>query len=139
MKKLLTIFAIFFSLQSFGALIVTGQLTNTDTMKVGDGTSYVRLTVIYNPTGSVDVLADIYNGKGSYNAGKQPLTANILQVHRTYSLDSATVAGAPSSGLAGLSGKSLIDKMLFWVHQKIATLIVADNPGFTVQVVDIKL
>lgn len=139
MKKLLSIFAILFSLNSFGALIVTGQLTNTDTIKVGDGTSYVRLTVIYNATGSVDVLTDIYKGKPSYNAGKAPLTSGILQVNRTYSLDSATMATAPTSGFNALDGKSLIDKMLYWIHWKIGEKIVADNPTFTVSIVDIKL
>ena len=138
MKKLLLISAIFLSLQSFGALKITGQLTNSDSVKIGDNTSYVTLTIQFEEDGTINVLTDVYKGKPAYLAGKKTYPS-VLQVSRVYSIDSATVATAPTSGFAALSGKSLIDKFIYWIHWKVGEKIVADNPGFTVQVVDIKL
>lgn len=139
MKTITTLLAILFSLNSFAGLIVTGKLTNSDTVKIGDGTSYVRLTIIYNANGnSIDVLVDVYKGKASYNNGKSTLP-DVIQIHRSYSIDSATLATSPTSSFASQPGKSLMDKELYWIHFKIGEKIVADNPTFTVQIVDIKL
>lgn len=139
MKTITTLLAILFSLNSFAGLIVTGQLTNSDTVKIGDGTSYVRLTIIYNANGnSIDVLVDVYKGKASYNNGKSTLP-DVIQIHRSYSIDSATLATSPTSSFASQPGKSLMYKELYWIHFKIGEKIVADNPTFTVQIVDIKL
>lgn len=139
MKTITTLLAILFSLNSFAGLIVKGQLTNSDTVKIGDGTSYVRLTIIYNANGnSVDVLVDVYKGKASYNNGKSTLP-DVIQIHRSYSIDSATLATSPTSSFASQPGKSLMAKELYWIHFKIGEKIVADNPTFTVQIVDIKL
>ena len=139
MKHLIFISALFLSLNSFAGLIVTGQLSNLDTVKIGDNTSYCRLTVIYNANGtSIDVLVDVYKGKASYTAGKQTLP-EVTQIRRVYSIDSATMATSPTSNFAAQQGKSLMDKELYWIHFKVGEKIVADNPTFTVQVVDIKL
>jgi hypothetical protein len=139
MKNLILISALFLSLNSFAGLIITGSLTNSDTVKIGDNTSYARLTVIYNANGtSIDVLVDLYKGKASYANGKAQLP-QVTQIQRVYSIDSATMATSPTSSFASQQGKSLIDKQLYWIHYKIGEKIVLDNPTFSVQIVDIKL
>lgn len=139
MKNLITVVAILLSLNSFAGLNITGSLTNSDTVKIGDNTSYARLTVIYNANGtSIDVLVDLYKGKASYTNGKAQLP-QVTQIQRVYSIDSATMATSPTSGFAAQQGKSLMDKELYWIHFKIGEKIVFDNPTFTVQIVDIKL
>jgi hypothetical protein len=139
MKNLILISALFLSLNSFAGLSITGQLTNSDTVKIGDNTSYARLTVIYNANGtSIDVLVDLYKGKASYNNGKAQLP-QVTQIQRVYSIDSATMATSPTSSFGSQQGKSLMDKELYWIHYKIGEKIVLDNPTFSVQIVDIKL
>ena len=139
MKKLILLSALFLSLNSFAGLIITGSLTNSDTVKIGDNTSYARLTVIYNANGtSIDVLVDLYKGKASYANGKAQLP-QVTQIQRVYSIDSATMATSPTSSFAAQQGKSLLDKELYWIHYKIGEKIVFDNPTFSVQIVDIKL
>lgn len=139
MKHILILSALFLSLNSFAGLSITGQLTNSDTVKIGDNTSYARLTVIYNANGtSIDVLVDLYKGKASYANWKAELQP-VAQIQRVYSIDSATMATSPTSGFVGLPGKSLLDKQLYWLHQKVADKILFDNPTFSVQIVDIKL
>ena len=139
MKHLILISALFISLNSFAGLNVTGLLTNLDTVKIGDGTSYLRLTAIYNANGSsIDVLCDVYKGKASYAAGKEKLPS-VTQIQRVYTIDSATMTTSPTSNFNALSGKSLMDKELYWIHQKVSEKIVSDNPTFVVTIVDIKL
>ena len=139
MKNLILISALFLSLNSFAGLIITGSLTNSDTVKIGDNTSYARLTVIYNANGtSIDVLVDLYKGKASYTNGKAQLP-QVTQIQRVYSIDSAMMATSPISNFAAQQGKSLLDKELYWVHQQVVNKILFDNPTFTVQIVDIKL
>jgi hypothetical protein len=139
MKNLILITALFLSLNSFAGLIITGSLTNSDTVKIGDNTSYARLTVIYNANGtSIDVLVDLYKGKASYANGKAGLPP-VTQIQRVYSIDSATMATSPTSSFGSQEGKSLMDKELYWIHFKVGEKIVFDNPTLTVQIVDIKL
>lgn len=139
MKHILTASALLLSLFSFAGLNVTGNLTTLDTVNVGDGTSYLRITFIQNASGgSVDALCDLYKGKASYTSGKQQLPP-VTQLQRVYSIDSATMATSPTSGFAALPGKSLLDKQLYWLHQKVADKILFDNPSFVVSIVDIKL
>lgn len=139
MKILITAIALFLSINSFAGLIITGQLTNSDTVKIGDNTSYARLTIIYNANRtSIDVLVDLYKGKASYTNGKAQLP-QVTQIQRVYSIDSVTMATSPISNFAAQQGKSLMDKELYWIHYKIGEKIVFDNPTFTVQIVDIKL
>ena len=139
MKNLILISALFLSLNSFAGLIITGSLTNSDTVKIGDNTSYARLTVIYNAKGtSIDVLVDLYKGKASYSNGNAQLP-QVTQIQRVYSIDSATMATSPISSFGSQEGKSLMDKELYWIHFKVGEKIVFDNPTLTVQIVDIKL
>jgi hypothetical protein len=139
MKKLILLSSLFLSLNSFAGLNITGTLTNSDTVKIGDNTSYARLTIIYNNDGkSIDVLVDLYKGKSSYANGKSKLP-QVTQIQRVYSIDSATMATSPTSSFAAQQGKSLIDKELYWIHYKVGEMIVADNPTFVVAIVDIKL
>ena len=136
---LLTASALLLFLFSFAGLNVTGSLTNLDTVKIGDNTSYIRITIIQNADGkSIDVLSDVYKSKASYTNGKQQLP-QVTQIQRTYTINEDTIASCPTSGLAALPGKSLLDKYMYWIHQKIANQILFTNPTFTVSIVDIKL
>ena len=142
MKHLILLSALFLSLNSFAGLQVTGQLTSsTDTSayKIGDNTSYFRLTYIFNADGnSIDVLMDGYKNKASYTNKKKTLEQSA-QVNRVYTINSDTLASAPITNFNALNGKSLLDKLDYWIHQRVMNQILFTNPTFVVSIVDIKL
>jgi hypothetical protein len=66
-------------------------------------------------------------------------TKTVNEINPLYIIDATEILTAPIAGFNSLLGKSLYDKFLYWVHQKVADKIIADNPTFTVSIVDIKL
>lgn len=137
------------------ALNITGQLTIGDGNNIGNTSNYARLDIdlfqvsIGSPGQSSTSEAiicriAIWKSKPSYTNGKAPGiqsfgTQVTNEIPIQFVVDAATILTAPITNFNSLVGKSLYDKLLYWVHQQVAVQIIAANPTFTVSIVDINL
>ncbi len=137
------------------ALQITGQLTIGDANNIGNLNNYARLDIEdFQTVNSLGVMTSgtteaifckiaIWKSKASYSAGKPPIqyfgSQVVNEIRSLYTIDSIAIATSPQSNLNSLPGKSLRDKSLYWEHQQVSAQIIADNPTFTVSIVDINL
>lgn len=137
------------------AINLTGQLTIGDANNIGNSSNYIKLDARRLPSNSasgpmntpvlesIHVMVSVWKSKASMNNGKPAIQAYgnkvVNEIRSIYIIDNATLLAAPSTGFAGLQGKTLDDKWFYWVHQQVLAQIVSDNPTFSGTIVDIQL
>lgn len=136
------------------ALNLTGQLTIGDANNIGNNSNYIKLDIDLFETQSgalgnfikseaIIVKVAIWKSKASYNAGKPALQSYgaqvVNEIVNQYTIDSTTILTAPQANFNAILGKSIYDKLIYWVHQQVLAQIQIANPTFTGAVVDIQL
>lgn len=114
------------------ALKITGQLTTQD-YPIGDNNIYLRFEYNHYCDNRVIINTNIFKSKQSYKDWKPfPPVNEILQQYEIKDIP-------PQSGFNSLAGKSLQDKYLYWLHEKVKAAILLVNPSFVITIEDIDL
>lgn len=142
MKKLLFFVATLLTLNGYCGLNITGQLITKDSINIGDGTTYARITYSYDANGGITAWLSFWKNKNAYKKDKPPFATSgenfLVQFKTSYYIPADTVNTAPTSGFNGLPGKSLFDKTEYWIHQKIKDQILFNSREMVIEIVDIQ-
>lgn len=154
MKKLFLSLLTIVSFNTFSQISLTGQLTIGDANSIGNASNYIKIRYITTELNVGDpallvkspfiiVSVSVWKSKASYSNGKPALQAYDTQVTNEiksqYLIDATAIATSASASFNAVSGKSIHDKEMYWIAQKVLALIIADNPTFTGSIVDINL